>query len=441
MTLENQYTNGISSQVLYPINGGANDWQYGEQAEKGKSLSFLPEVGYSFWPMQADIDPLNKDAFYINIKALRLLHNYGKLTSFQDAIVHELQAEVPFSMVKFGTSTSPLTVTLTPVSDNILTVSPPKTFSLGLLESVVDGFDYTLDPQIEVGEEIEFEIKVDNGSYAIVQPVKSVFGSANVALFDPGNDISFWEDATEWDVTDATYYSAPTCITDSKDGNYTANETNLLLLKTPVTVADASSAYLSFWAKWELAEESAYTQVAVSVNGGDFIPLCGNYTKLGTNGLVTGQPIFTGIQDGWVREEMDLTPYLQGSTPVEMTFAFTLGAGGGFLTKDGFYFDDLKLVAGQGGEVSTTDFDASIFSVGTRPNPASDLVVFDLKGGFPAFTSFDIEVFNALGQPVHQLRRSSQTAQLDVADWVPGVYFYQVKHHGKVLAVRRFVVG
>ncbi|MEE9441712.1 MAG: M14 family zinc carboxypeptidase [candidate division Zixibacteria bacterium] len=46
---------------LYPVNGGVLDWQYGEQFEKKKVISFLPEVGppeWQFWPPTGEIENL-----------------------------------------------------------------------------------------------------------------------------------------------------------------------------------------------------------------------------------------------------------------------------------------------------------------------------------------------------------------------------------------------
>ncbi len=40
------------------VNGGARDWQYGEQALKKKNFSVLPEVGTSFWPPPNEIPGL-----------------------------------------------------------------------------------------------------------------------------------------------------------------------------------------------------------------------------------------------------------------------------------------------------------------------------------------------------------------------------------------------
>jgi hypothetical protein len=440
MTEENQYQNGISPEVLYPVNGGANDWQYGEQVEKGKSLSFVPEVGYTFWPFESDIDRLNKDAFFINLKALRLLHDYGKLTPFPERLVQQLDGQLPFELKKFGTSTSPLTVTLTPVSSNIASVSPPKSYTLGLLETTSGSFDFLLKPDVQSGDEIEFEISVSNGSYAFKQSVKSIYGSGSVSLFDPADDLSFWDEATNWETTNTTFYSAPTSITDSKGGPYPPNQTNLLLLDEPVTVSDASAAFLSFWARWSIEDNVDYAQVSLSVNGGDFVPLCGKYTKPGIVPPVVGQPVYDGQQNEWVQEEIDLSEYLQGATPVDLSFSFSMTADG-FNEFDGFYFDDLKLTLVADGVSSTQSFEGNQFSVSTRPNPASGFVVFDLKGSPGTSGSYRIEVFNALGQPVRQLQGTGQVARLDVGDWAPGVYFYQVENEGKVVAMKRFVVG
>ncbi len=439
MTEENHYTNGISPEVLYPVNGGANDWFYGEQTEKGKSLSFVPEVGDSFWPFEADIDKLNKDAFYINLKALRLLHNYGKLTPFAERIIQQVDGQVHFELKKFGAGASPLTVTLTPVSDNIASVSAPLTYTLGLFETTSGSFDFTLKPNIVNGESVEFEISVDNGNYAFSQSVKSVYGAAETALLDPADDLSFWDEATNWETTTTTYFTEPSSITDSKGVNYPPNQTNLLLLKNPVTVTDASAAFLSFWARWSIEEDYDYAQVSLSVNGSDFMPLCGKYTEPGFIPPVDGLPVYDGLQNEWVQEEIDLTEFLQGSTPVDLSLAFAMTSDG-FSEFDGFYFDDLKLTVVAKGVSSTVPLEVQDFRVSTRPNPASGFMVFDLKGNLGTSDNYRISVFNALGQPVRQLQGTGHTARLNVGDWAPGVYFYQVENEGKPVAVERFVV-
>src|SRR5690606_6920282 len=55
LTDANGYVYGSSPFILYPSNGNANDWMYGEQTTKPKILSFTPEVGPSFWPPSSQI--------------------------------------------------------------------------------------------------------------------------------------------------------------------------------------------------------------------------------------------------------------------------------------------------------------------------------------------------------------------------------------------------
>lgn len=46
----NGYEYGPPWEILYEVNGDANDWMYGEQVEKPKSYAWVFEVGGSFWP-------------------------------------------------------------------------------------------------------------------------------------------------------------------------------------------------------------------------------------------------------------------------------------------------------------------------------------------------------------------------------------------------------
>jgi carboxypeptidase T len=397
-------------------------------------------LSYRRWAILFDIDRLNKDAFHINMKALWLLHNIGDAKPLHPPYVNELSGEIPFQLQKLGLAPGPLTVTLTPVSDNIASVDPAKVFNLNAPETIEDAFDYSLDPQIQLGEVIAFELSVDNGTYSFKQPVTTIFDMPNDLLFDPADDLSQWNPNTGWAPTTASYYSAPSSITDSENNIYLPDVINDLVSAAPVSIGPSAAAILSFWAKWDIEEDYDYNQVAVSVNGGDFIPLCGKYTEPGVFFPVENQPVFDGTQTDWVFEEMDLTEYLVPGDSTELSFRFQLGADG-FLELDGFYFDDLRLTVISDGVSSSFDFDESTFKVSNRPNPASDYVVFDLEGEIPAFSPLQIEVFNILGQPMERLSANGRTASLKVSDWTPGVYCYRVLANGKIVAMKRFVVG
>jgi murein tripeptide amidase MpaA len=77
MTAVNNYTYGTGPDILYEVNGGSDDWMYGEQTTKPKIFSFTPEVGPDFWPPQSQIVPLAQE----NLRANLLLLQFAVLAS------------------------------------------------------------------------------------------------------------------------------------------------------------------------------------------------------------------------------------------------------------------------------------------------------------------------------------------------------------------------
>ena len=70
MTQFNGYIHGNAPSLLYPVNGEANDWMYGEQNTKEKIFAMTPEVGSGldgFWPPLDRIFPLAQENVYPNL--------------------------------------------------------------------------------------------------------------------------------------------------------------------------------------------------------------------------------------------------------------------------------------------------------------------------------------------------------------------------------------
>ncbi|MBU1651707.1 T9SS type A sorting domain-containing protein [bacterium] len=69
----NNYTYGTCWEILYQVNGDANDWMYGEQIEKPKTMAWVFEVGSSFWPSVSSIPGLVAEniepAFFMMLQA------------------------------------------------------------------------------------------------------------------------------------------------------------------------------------------------------------------------------------------------------------------------------------------------------------------------------------------------------------------------------------
>lgn len=70
MNVFNGYEPGLNA-IGYPVNGGGDDWMYGEQTTKAKIIAITPEVGnyYSdgFWPETYRIDPLVEENLQPNL--------------------------------------------------------------------------------------------------------------------------------------------------------------------------------------------------------------------------------------------------------------------------------------------------------------------------------------------------------------------------------------
>ena len=73
MTAINGYIYGTSWEILYRVNGGSDDWMYGEQTTKPKIMAYTPEVGHTFWPDPSEIIPLADE----NLEANLLLAQYA----------------------------------------------------------------------------------------------------------------------------------------------------------------------------------------------------------------------------------------------------------------------------------------------------------------------------------------------------------------------------
>jgi murein tripeptide amidase MpaA len=70
----NRFNNYNIDQNFYSTNGGAPDWQYGEQFEKRKAFAYLPEVGTSFWPPQTEIFNVCTEHLDGNLFTIREAH-------------------------------------------------------------------------------------------------------------------------------------------------------------------------------------------------------------------------------------------------------------------------------------------------------------------------------------------------------------------------------
>ena len=346
-----------------------------------------------------------------------------------------------YSIKKLGLKQGLLNVKLEPVSSNILSVGSSDNFGLFNLEETTGTINYTLKSDIEDGESVNFNLVVDNGETQWTIPIKRIYSTVfETAFVDPADNLNGWAVFGGWDLTDEDFYSAPNSITDSPNNFYSNNQVNEIEMSEPVQLVNASTAYLSFQAKWDIEEDYDYVQVLLSVDGNAPFALCGNYTNEGVDPQPTDEPVYDGTQSDWVLEEIDLSDYLPVEGNVDFTISFRLFSDG-FVTGDGFYFDDLKITTVGAAISSTHLIDPSELRVSSRPNPTGEYVYLDIEGELSRTDDYNLLVFNGLGQLIHLGKvKDKGIIKLETSNWLPGVYHFHLTDGSRKTQTGKIVV-
>ena len=164
----------------------------------------------------------------------------------------------------------------------------------------------------------------------------------NYAFYDSAYTGSNWTSVGGWNITTTKFKSAPSSFTDSPGGNYVANANATMTLNQAISIpSGAMSVKLEFWTQWNIEDNWDYGQVLVSTNSGSsWTPLQGLYTNPGTGTFQpNGQPLYDGTQLTWVKEEMNLSPYMGN----QILLRFLLRADGA-IQADGWYVDDINII-------------------------------------------------------------------------------------------------
>lgn len=173
LTVENAFTIGNTYETLgYTSNGGAPDWQYGEQTTKAKSYAFTTEIGSSsdgFWPATSRIIPLCVSTLEMNRKMLRMSTLYGRAAASGSSSFSTKTSALRYNFQNFGIKPGTLTLSARPLSPYVTSMGGSKTYAnLGLLQTVPDSLVFSVADSTPVGTPIAFEVTVDNG----LSPIK-----------------------------------------------------------------------------------------------------------------------------------------------------------------------------------------------------------------------------------------------------------------------------
>ncbi|HYE95105.1 MAG TPA: M14 family zinc carboxypeptidase [Rubricoccaceae bacterium] len=481
MTEVNGYVYGPGFSTIYPTNGDADDWMYGEQTTKPMVFAFTPEVGSTgFWPTPAEILPLAEE----NLRANYLLAWYAG--GFVDSATSEVAEDEPDGNGHLDPGERGLVavtlrndglgsaegVRVRLVSTNAAFVpaspefGPPVTLAPGETVEVAP-LGFTVAPGTALGylDGLAFQFRYPDGS-VLQRPLPAVRVGTPVALLqDDASSFALWHQeapggcpqqySSHWGLS-ATAYSPPTSFADSPCGPYTYLTLNRIYLRDRLDLGEGGPVYLSFRTRWSIETDMDFGAVVAFPNGpqGGWGPpaafLEGRYTQPGSGDGVqpAGRPLFEGTQTSWVEEVMDLTPFV-GAPDFRLAFYFYSNVG---VELDGWYVDDIlihRLTDGTvvGGEPAAEE-PLTFGLAGAYPNPIREQarIPFTLS----ATADVELAVYDALGRRVRVLAEGERPAGPHEAVWdgrdaagrrlASGVYVVRLDAGGRTASQRVAVV-
>jgi hypothetical protein len=292
-----------------------------------------------------------------------------------------------------------------------------------LLQEDNASISYVLDNAIQVGDEIIYKLIMNNGQFDIEKTISKTYGNPSAIFTDNGNSITNYS-STNWNTTTSEYYSASSSITDSPFGNYNDNENSNIELNNAIDLSNTIIAQVSFYAKWDLESGWDYVQFEISTdNGTTWVPQCGNYTSDGVpNQGIEGEPMYDGVQNNWVLEEVNLSDYLGE----QIKFRFNL-VSDTTQTRDGFYFDDFEIKVISDSTTSVNDND--YLNVSIYPNPTNSLLNIEIPN---ISKETNINIYSISGQLVKSLNTNVIKTKLDISSFATGIYFVQLKSENAI---------
>ncbi|MCK8482118.1 M14 family zinc carboxypeptidase, partial [Psychroserpens algicola] len=423
MTKYNRYGYGPSTSITSLNSGNMNDWMLGGPSgtnpgngvssggtgSNKHTMAWTPENGSGtgiettggtyggFWPSPSAFLPIAKRAMRMNLLAAYFSGKYAQVHDMTQSNLTTLSGDLKFEIERLGQTAGDFTLTVTPVSSNIVSIGGAVTESFtnaanpnfpatetNPIQVTLDQRDvnisYTLDPGILPEELIEYKI-VLTSDYA----TDNVLYEANIKkAYNPNVLLSDDPDTTNlgnWTASGGTWsttsdaYSGTTAITTTATAPYSNGENKQLQYNQSIDLSGKDATVIQFYGKWDLERSFDYVQIEASLNGtSGWTPLCGKLTKAGFLQInnqysqkstdtfqPAGEPLYDGdTQDKWNMEEIVIdasnNSFLLNQPTVFLRFDFKTDTGNSPSSNnnrqdsytnvdfEGFTFDDFRVI-------------------------------------------------------------------------------------------------
>jgi hypothetical protein len=337
------YSAGPAWRILYSVNGGSFDWEYGAQTEHLKVFAMSTEIGNSsdgFWPSTSRITPLAQE----NLPAFLFLARIaGRLAppSYQVAYNGQCQSEVSGNgngATDPGETLS-LTVnlnnrglsTLSGLSGTITTSDPYATVIVGTsawptiasLQTASNStpFNVTIAGNCPTPRYVSLSLHLTAGGLDTTLSVQATVGRSSLADNVEGG-VGGWTTAGRpnlWHISTRRSNSAThSWFCGNESGNY--YDTTGCTLQTTLILGPGAEISYDQWYSFESGYDFGYFEM----NTGS------GWTNVGTR--------VTGASGGWVHTTQTLSIPCAGSI-VQIRFRMSSEEGG---TAEGWYIDNIQ---------------------------------------------------------------------------------------------------
>ncbi len=480
MTRYNRYIYG--AQVLTPANGIADDWCLGGASDTNGSfgsgrniLATTPENGHynernsslgfsGFWPTPSNIIPIAKRMMRINLMNAYYGGKYAKFHDLTQSNITSLSSNLRFGIERVGQTSSNFTLTITPISSNIQSITSPSTQTgITVLEQRNVTAALVLKNTITANEKIEYKVTLSN-SDAVIYEANFVKYYNPTVLFgdDPDTDISIanWVESTNWRNTTLSAWSGTRAL---KAGAataatiYASNVNNTLTTTNSFDLSGASKTIIQFYAKWDLERNYDFVELLGSTNNGTtWYNLGGKYNKPNATSVTNDSHsssfspvksstsysfqsnqssglVYDGDQmDNWVMEEIvidaSINAELFNSATAKFRFNFRTDGNNRpekySTTYDGFYFDDFKIIRVVESTLGIEDELLSTFNVYPNPSTKGEINIKTPS----EISKYKIDISTVLGQKIYyeEVNSYDKKHTISTSNFRSGIYFVTV---------------
>lgn len=345
----NGYSYGTCYSIMYASNGRTQDWQL----HTHDIINIEPEIGSSgFWPPIAQIMPEARANLFIHLNQFwcaggQVIYSSAEV---QDGYLTPGQTEnIVVTLFNRGWGTSEETSFTLTTTDPYITVvtgvgsttaMPRRTTSSNTAAPCV----IQVAENCPVGHQVQFAVSINQGGYIRNNTFTKTVGQPTTLFQDNAEaGMTNWTSTGGWGLSSNNPHAGTYSFTESPAGNYGNNVTAYMTLTNSINLSSATTAWLEFWARWDIETNYDCAQVEVSTNGTTWTAVPGIYTVSGSGIGVqpSGQPVYEGAQPSYVQEHIDLSAY---AGQANFKFRFKFRSDGG-VVGDGFNVDDIKVMA------------------------------------------------------------------------------------------------